>query len=71
MDHGYKAGDRIEVTGVMVNDPAPMEVGATGTVTHVTEPLGGLSGQLWVEWDNGRTLAVLIPEDLPVIRRAQ
>lgn len=61
----YEAGDRIEVIGVMVNDPSPMEVGATGTVVAVNADVG----QMWVDWDNGRKLMVLLPGDLGVIRR--
>jgi hypothetical protein len=49
-------GTRVEVTGIMPNDPSPMEVGARGTVT------GGNGGQIWVDWDNGRSL-ILLPSD--------
>lgn len=52
----HPAGTRIEVTGVMPDDPDPMQVGATGTVT------GGNGGQIRVRWDNGRSL-ILLPTD--------
>jgi hypothetical protein len=41
------------VTGVMPDDPNPMPVGSTGTVT------GGNGEQIWVDWDNGRGLILL------------
>lgn len=67
---GYEAGDRIVVIGVMADEPDPMEVGARGTVTKVNvSPYRGCGGQLWVDWDNGRTLNILIPEDLAIIRK--
>lgn len=49
-------GDRVEMTGVMANDPAPIEVGTRGTVT------GGNAAQIMVKWDTGRSL-ILLPED--------
>lgn len=56
-------GDRVKMTGIMPNDPAPMEVGAEGTVERVT---GGTAyagdGQIMVDWDNGRSL-ILLPSD--------
>jgi hypothetical protein len=58
-----KVGDRVRMTGVMRDDPAPMEVGAEGTVTLVTEGVGYAGGgQIIVEWDNGRGL-ILLPSD--------
>jgi hypothetical protein len=55
-----RVGDRVRVTGVMKDDPSPMEVGAEGTITHVNEGYG--IAQYGVAWDNGRTL-MLLPED--------
>lgn len=58
-----KVGDRVRMTGVMPNDPAPMEVGAEGTVTVVWETGGDtLPAQIGVDWDNGRSL-MLLPTD--------
>ncbi len=54
-------GDRIRLD-LMPNDPCPIESGATGTVTHVTDTRGMFkdsSAQIWVEWDNGRSLMLL------------
>ena len=48
-------GDRVRMTGTMANDPAPIEVGAEGTVTYVSEEFG----QYGVAWDNGRRLMLL------------
>jgi hypothetical protein len=61
-----RKGDRVRMTGIMPDDPAPMEVGAEGTVEEVTESVwlrgyaGG--GQIMVKWDNGRSL-ILLPTD--------
>lgn len=38
-------------------DPDPIEVGTEGTVT------GGTGAQVWVDWDNGRTLNLLVDID--------
>jgi hypothetical protein len=57
-----KEGDRVRVTGVMKDDPNPMEVGAEGTVTFVNEY------QIAVAWDNGRSL-MLLPEDPFIVLR--
>lgn len=54
-------GTRVEVVGVMRDDPAPMEVGAKGTVT------GGNGSQIWVAWDNGRSLILLTTDPYRVI----
>ncbi len=41
----------------MDNDPNPIESGEKGTVE------GGNDSQLWVKWDNGRSLNLAIPDD--------
>ena len=46
-------GTRIELLS-MPNDPDPVPVGSQGTVT------GGNAAQMYVDWDNGRSL-ILIP----------
>ena len=53
---GCKVGDRIRLMA-MPDDPDPLPVGSTGTVTSVTE---GPLAQIGVEWDCGRSL-LLIP----------
>ncbi|WP_370943975.1 DUF4314 domain-containing protein [Amycolatopsis sp. cg5] len=50
-------GTRIRLTGPLQGDPDPLPVGAEGTV------VGGNGGQLWMKWDNGRTLFLLVDED--------
>lgn len=49
-------GTRIRLLS-MDNDPDPVPVGSTGTVT------GGTGAQLWVKWDNGRSLQLLVGID--------
>jgi hypothetical protein len=41
----------------MPDDPDPVAVGSEGTV------VGGNGGQLWVRWDNGRTLSLIVGVD--------
>ena len=67
-----KSGDRIKLVA-MPDDPAPIEEGALGTVTNVIKSsMGGRpSTQIWVDWDNGRNLMVVIPPDVvEVVGRA-
>lgn len=49
-------GTRIRLTH-MGEDPDPIPVGTEGTVT------GGNGSQVWVNWDNGRSLILALPED--------
>lgn len=53
-------GDRIELV-LMPHDPAPQTKGAKGTVRRVTELFG--NHQIGVDWDNGRTIHLLVPPD--------
>lgn len=39
------------------HDPAPLEPGTVGTIT------GGNGAQMYVDWDNGRSLMLLPGED--------
>ncbi len=55
-----QAGDRIELI-YMGNDPHPIETGAQGTVTFVSD-LGDWT-QVGVKWDNGRRLMLCLPQD--------
>jgi len=55
-----KGGDRIMLLQ-MTNDPDPILPGSQGTVQDVCEFTGWI--QVWVHWDNGRTLALCIPPD--------
>lgn len=62
------AGDRVRMTGIMPNDPAPLAVGEEGTVRAVFNPDSDMA-QIDVVWDSGRTL-LLLPGD-PFIRIGQ
>ena len=50
-----RAGDRIRLIA-MPDDPDPVPAGSTGTVLSATT---GRFAQIEVEWDNGRTLALI------------
>lgn len=49
-------GTRIRLT-YMPNDPDPIPPGSEGTVT------GGNGAQVYVDWDNGRSLILIPGED--------
>lgn len=51
-----KAGDRV-VLESMDNDPNPVPIGIEGTIRHI----GG--GVVNVDWDNGRSLGLIIGVD--------
>ena len=51
-----KVGERVKLIS-MGNDPDPVESGLEGTIYHI----GG--GVVNVDWDNGRTLGLVIGED--------
>jgi outer membrane usher protein FimD/PapC len=51
-----EVGKRIRLT-LMVNDPDPVPIGSEGTVT------GGNGAQMYVDWDNGRSLILIPGED--------
>ena len=51
-----KVGTRIELVA-MPYDPDPVPVGTQGVVT------GGNAEQIWVDWDNGRRLALVVGVD--------
>ncbi len=64
MNNPSRSGDRIRLVA-MQDDPDPIAVGQTGTVTAVT-PHGAGSGrwfQIDVSWDDGRTLMLVSPPD--------
>lgn len=63
-------GDRVRVTGIMPNDPAPMEVGAEGTVEDIGSSdlvFGHEAVQIFVKWDNGRGLILLSTDPFEVV----
>jgi len=55
-------GDRIELD-FMLNDPAPIETGARGTIRRIQALDWAKCIQIDVEWDNGRTLFLCCPPD--------
>jgi len=57
-------GDRIELLS-MPKDPDPVPVGSTGTVAFVNEHGSGPRAwlQIGVDWDNGRSLMLVVPPD--------
>ncbi|TWT81240.1 hypothetical protein CA13_26910 [Planctomycetes bacterium CA13] len=56
-----KSGDRIRLIS-MTDDPDPIPIGATGTVTGLY--LQSRWTQIDVEWYNGRSLMLSIPPDV-------
>lgn len=55
-----KVGDRVKLLH-MPNDPDPVPNGSTGTVWRVAD--FGSHAQIGVNWDNGRSLNIVVPED--------
>lgn len=48
----------------MADDPEPILEGTLGTVSGCREfKFQGGGIQLWVDWDNGRTLSLIVPPD--------
>jgi len=62
--NNVKAGDRVRLLA-MTEDPDPIPVGTTGTVTWVNElkMFGPDRWQISVDWDNDRKLMLAIPAD--------
>lgn len=54
-----RVGDRVRITGTMPDDPDPLPIGAVGTVLRVLHS----AQQADVDWDNGRTLLLLLDVD--------
>jgi hypothetical protein len=59
-------GATVRVTGIMPDDPCPMEVGATGTVLGIGAEIQGRT-QIDVKWANGRTLFLLDTDPFVVL----
>lgn len=66
IENKAREGDRVKMTGVMRDDPAPIEVGDVGTVELVDD-----GGTAHVRWDSGRTLGLLPGDPFVVIGRAE
>lgn len=63
-----EVGDRVKMTGVMPNDPAPLPVGLEGTVRGVHPSVG----QIYVDWDadpegHRRSLILLTTDPFRII----
>ena len=54
---GYKPGDRIRLIYMEDSQAVPAET--CGTIDYIDD-----IGQLYMKWDNGRTLAVNLDEDI-------
>jgi len=57
---GFKIGDRIELVSMGI-DPDPIPAGSTGTIDHIYH--GNGYTQVGVDWDSGRALLLILPED--------
>jgi len=67
-----KAGDRVEMTGIMRDEPSPIPIGTRGTVTETNMQFK----QIYVDWDPDargvrRTLILLTTDPFRVIERAE
>lgn len=58
------AGDTVVITGIMPNDPAPLEIGDRGKVITVFE-----SGQVEVDWESGRSLLLLLSDPFTIEKK--
>lgn len=63
-----KPGDRVRMTGIMRDDPAPIPVGTEGTVVEVLNPDHRLLTQIAVDWDDDRSLMLLPQDPFEVLR---
>lgn len=61
-----KVGDRIEVYGILPNDPDPITVGTRGTVTSV-DKIGDAFVQYGIDWDTDRYLMLLDTDPFRVV----
>ena len=64
METKLKKGDRIRLVS-MPQDPDPIAVGSLGTVVDVYEHHEW--AQVDVDWDNGRSLMLTMPDDCVAI----
>lgn len=59
----YEVGQRIRLLA-MPGDPCPVETGTEGTIRSIYHwPDSAGAVQLSIDWDNGRTLACVVPPD--------
>jgi Domain of unknown function (DUF4314) len=57
-------GDRVRITGLQSDDPAPLAIGEEGTVL-ADGP--NFAGQIMVRWDSGRSLILLDRDPFEVL----
>jgi hypothetical protein len=62
-------GDRVAVVAGILDDPAPMAAGMTGTVCWVGAWTTELTRQIAVQWDDGRRLVLLPGDQFRVVGR--
>lgn len=63
-------GDRIRMTGLMPDDPCPIPVGTEGTVREVNPYFFEGRQQIYVDWDDNRSLILLSTDPYEVIASA-
>lgn len=59
--NGSNVGARVRLLS-MPDDPNPLEPGSEGTINYVGN-LPGEGQQIGVDWDNGRTLMLIVGVD--------
>ena len=67
-------GDTIEMIEMDGEDPNPILPGTKGVVTRIeSQVISGIPEEhLWINWENGRTLKVLLPHDkIKIIKRGE
>lgn len=62
----FKKGDRIKLVSMGKDDPNPVPAGTLGTVRGKPNEFQG-KWQVAVAWDNGRSLALVVPPDCAVL----
>jgi hypothetical protein len=62
-----KIGDRVRVTGILPNDPDPLEIGEMGTVDWLSPNWSDMP-QIGVDWDSGRALNLLPGDPYEIVQ---